>query len=137
MTVEEGEKKITTDGNGQVITSNTAEVPVGSDLLSSPKTSHGKRYMPRERVRYENTKPKTEAKIQELQAQNAKKHQDLLHKKAELEKRIQDLKQQRKANWESLSEQIPSSIQDIYKILQKGNIITIEGLKYQFNGVKN
>lgn len=137
MTVEEGEKKITTDGNGQVIASNTAEVPVGSDLLSSPKTSHGKRYMPRERVRYENTKPKTEAKIQELQAQNAKKHQDLLHKKAELEKRIQDLKQQRKSNWETLPQQTQSSIQDIYKILQKGNIITIKGLKYQFNGVKN
>lgn len=137
MTVEEGEKKITTDGNGQVIASNTAEVPVGSDLLSSPKTSRGKRYMPRERVRYENAKPRTEAKIQELQAQNAKKHQDLLHKKAELEKRIQDLKQQRKTNWETLPQQTQSSIQDIYKILQKGNIITIKGLKYQFNGVKN
>lgn len=65
-----------------------------------------------------------------------KKQQELQKRKIELEKRKTELLQQRQQNWNNLDKS-NHGIDNITTILQKRNIITIDGLKYQFIGIKN
>ena len=65
-----------------------------------------------------------------------KRKSELDKRKAGLERRKSELLAQREANWRSLDWR-DNNIWRIQDILKKGNIITIDWLKYKFNGVKN
>lgn len=65
-----------------------------------------------------------------------KRKWELNKRKAELERRKSELLAQREANWRSLDWR-ENNIWRIQDILKNGHIITIDWLKYKFNGVKN
>ena len=65
-----------------------------------------------------------------------KRKTELERRRKELESRRQDLLKQREANWRSLDLK-GNNMEKIKEILKTWNIITIDGLKYKFNWIKN
>ncbi len=79
---------------------------------------------------------KRQEELMNKKQSHEKRKAELNKRKAELERRKSEILAQREANWRSLDWH-ENNIWRIQDVLKKGHIITIDWLKYKFNGIKN